>query len=86
MVDLDTRVTSLMISNMREIKVMISDEQIKQAARIAEAMTADPGATGNGDPAWDAQDVLNAAVTRGLDALEQSYTANSQQRNCSDEL
>jgi 2-phospho-L-lactate guanylyltransferase (CobY/MobA/RfbA family) len=61
------------MADTREIKVLISDSQIQRAAKIAEAMTADPDATGQGDAPWDAQDVLNAAITRGLDALEQAY-------------
>jgi hypothetical protein len=56
-----------------EIKVLISDSQIERAAKIAEAMTADQEATGHGDAPWDAQDVLNAAVARGLAALEKAY-------------
>jgi len=42
-------------------------------ARIAEAMTADASVTRRGEDAWTVEDVLNVAMARGLDALEQRY-------------
>ena len=54
-------------------QVTIPDSAIERAARIASAMTADRAAAGHGGPAWSAQDVIVAAIDRGLAELELSY-------------
>jgi hypothetical protein len=45
-----------------------------RAAALAPLMTADPDATVPGDFAWTVQEVLAAALGRGLDALEAAYS------------
>jgi len=46
---------------------------VKRAARLAEALTSDPLATEGGEVAWSVQDVIDLAVVRGLELLEQRY-------------
>jgi len=55
------------------VTVTVLPSAIERAVRLAEAITADPNATHHGDGAWTAQDVINVALARGLDALEQTY-------------
>jgi hypothetical protein len=46
---------------------------VERAARLAEVMTADPELTVAGMSPWTVQDVLSAALGRGLEAMEQQY-------------
>jgi hypothetical protein len=53
--------------------VPVLPKEAARAAALAEAMTADPVLTPPGEPAWTAEDVLSAAVGRGLQAMEAQY-------------
>jgi hypothetical protein len=50
-------------------QVKIPDATIERAAQLAEAMTAQE----DSDNEWTVQDVINVALGRGLDAMEQLY-------------
>jgi hypothetical protein len=56
-----------------ELPVTVDPSAVRRAARLAGVITADPHATHHGDGAWTAADVINVALGRGLDALEQQY-------------
>ena len=60
--------------------VTVGDREIARAALIAAAMFADVYATAPGDPQWMTGEVLYAALTRGLLALERDYPGGTQGR------
>jgi len=47
--------------------------QLDRAAKLAKAITAHPLATSADDGEWTVQDVLNVALSRGLDDLGKTY-------------
>jgi 3-methyladenine DNA glycosylase/8-oxoguanine DNA glycosylase len=51
-----------------ETDVKVPDSYLTRAAELAKTMTATSGV---GE--WTVQDVINAALRRGLDALERAY-------------
>jgi hypothetical protein len=55
------------------VTVTLWPENVERATKLAEALTANPDVTRPGDSAWTVQDVVNTALARGLDAMEQTY-------------
>ena len=51
------------------LEVMLTEAVVVRAERLAALMTADPLTSQE----WTAEDVLNVALLRGLDALEYRY-------------
>jgi hypothetical protein len=58
-----------------EQSVTVLRSFVERAAKLAPVITADPNATNlnEDDGKWTPQDVINVALSRGLDALEQQY-------------
>jgi hypothetical protein len=54
-------------------QVEATKRDVERVDLIAKAMTADAGVTRPGEDAWTVEDVLNVAMARGLDVLEQQY-------------
>ena len=61
------------MSNPMQQPFTVPRSAIDRAARLIEAMTADPATTDPGDDPWTVEDVIAAALARGLDALEKTY-------------
>ena len=46
---------------------------LERAAKIAEAMTANPGSAHLDGRPWTAEEVIGVAIDRGIDTMEQRY-------------
>ena len=55
------------------LTVTVQGRALERATRLAEVMSADPVLSRPGDPEWTVQHVIDAAIRRGLDAMEVSY-------------
>jgi hypothetical protein len=53
--------------------VTLLPSDAERVAALAEAMTADPLLTPPGEPGWTVEDVIAAALGRGLAAMEAQY-------------
>jgi hypothetical protein len=63
----------------RQGEAEVLPSRLERATQLAEAMTADPVLTRPGDAPWTVQDVISAALGRGLAALEDLYLPGGQQ-------